>query len=114
MTLDGHIGTISIHKITIITNDHQPLVKVGEIEAGQGVLEPGTILARNASLKLAAWDGGGDPVGVLEARCDTDKVTAVTYLAHGTVVEAALIKSGGGAPDKSEIFALAKAGIHGV
>jgi len=114
MTLDGQIGSISISKVTVITGDHPAVVLSGEVEPDQGVLEPGTILARNASQKLVAWDGSGDPVGVLEGRCDTAAQATALYLAHGTVVEAVLLMADGDAPAAAEIFALAKAGVYGV
>lgn len=111
--LDGKIGQLSTKSLQIIGTGHPPIIMTGTVKANTGQWEPGTILTRDAGA-LTPWNGTtGDPVGVATDAVDSTSEVSANYLAHGIAVIENLKLSTGSAPNATQIFALAKAGIYG-
>jgi len=109
----GNVGSKSLTEKTVTTDFHPLVFETFDLKADNGVLEAGTILAKNTDGTVEAYDPNAaegspllTPVGVLAYLTDTARATAGVAVVHGVLVKKALVVSGGTAADDDDITAL--------
>ena len=116
MPVNGKIGEVNIKEVQVVADvEHKPVILTKNLKAGQGVLEAGSIIAKDLSTgDLVFYDPTAvdssnnptqEPIGVLANLVDTDRQTLANIIVHGVVLQNAL-KVKAGTVDTSVLDAL--------
>ena len=94
MPVNGKIGEINIKEVQVLADvEHKPVILTKNLKAGQGILEAGSIIAKDGQGKLVLYDPTKDThqiIGVLASQVDTDRQTLANVIVHGVVLKKVL------------------------
>ncbi|MFW5487094.1 MAG: hypothetical protein ACNI3A_01510 [Desulfovibrio sp.] len=113
MGIDGVVNSFTAGADRAHTESHPPVIRIGKLKTGNGVLPTGQLLVRDANNLLVPYTGAENEVmvGVLDIGIDTAVHEIGEYVIHGTVKARLLSKDNGSELTTEDIFALYKIGI---
>jgi len=107
--VNGKIATYEAQEVTVVAEvPHKPIILTKQLKANQGVLEAGSVIAKDADGNLVLYDPSNtdhEVVGVLTRTVDTSKNVNALVLVHG-VVNGRFLKTVSGEADESTVKAL--------
>ena len=107
--MDGKIATYETQEVTVVAEvPHKPVILTKQLRADQGVLEAGSIIAKDSDGNLVIYDPSNtdhEVIGVLTRTVDTNRNVNALVLVHG-VVNGRFLKTASGEADENTIKAL--------